>query len=265
MTILKKIKIDNYLIPVLIINMEKNGYSIISLPTQLGCPIACDFCISKENKFLGNLTSEQMIHLIMESKKELTNKDFAISFTGEGEAYLNAKNIQKVINHFENDDNVLFFRICTSGIKINNLSAIKSEKKSLNFQFSMHSPFNEKRKQLIKKTKNLKDIISAIQDSSHLFNEIAINYVLIKDFNDTQKDLIEFEKLIPKNWTIKLNPLIESKKNELKKSDNVETWNSKLIKLGYDVKVFKKIGSTLQNSYEDKMTYELDKIIEIKI
>lgn len=265
MTILKKIKIDNYLIPVLIINMEKKGYSIISLPTQLGCPIACDFCISKENKFLGNLTSEQMIYLIEESKKEVTNKNFAISFTGEGEAYLNSKNIQKVIHYFENDEEILFFRVCTSGIKINNLSSIVSNKKPLNFQFSMHSPFNEKRKELIKKTKNLKDIISAIKDSSHLFNEIAINYVLIKEFNDTEKDLIEFYKLIPKNWTIKLNPLIESKKNELKKSENVEIWNNKLIKLGYDVKVFKKIGSSLQNSYEDKMTYELDKIIDIKI
>lgn len=261
MTILKKIKIDNYLIPVLIINMDKIGYSIISLPTQLGCPVVCDFCISKENKFLGNLTSEQMIYLINEAKIFLTNDKFVISFTGEGEAYLNAKNIQKVINNFEDEKNVLFFRICTSGIKINNLSAIKSDKKSLNFQFSMHSSFDEKRKQLIQKTKPLKEIISSIQESSTMFNEIAINYVLIKGFNDTEEDFNEFIKLVPKEWVIKLNPLIENNKTKLKRSQFIEEWNERLTENGYKVKVFKKIGSTIQNSFEDKMTYELDKII----
>lgn len=261
MTVLIKIKIDNYLIPVLIINMQKNAYSIISLPTQLGCPVACNFCISKENKFLGNLTAEQMVYIINEAKKYITNEKFVISFTGEGEAYLNSKNIQKVIDSFSKEDGVLFFRICTSGIKINNFNSIQSNEKPLHFQFSMHSPFDSQRKKLIPKTKLLTDIIKSINEVENLFKEIAINYVLIKDFNDREEDFNEMLKLIPKKWIIKLNPLIENNKNELKKSIYIDKWYEELLKKGYNVKKFIKIGSTLQNSYEDKMTYELDRII----
>ncbi len=252
--ILKKFQIDKYLVPVLIINLKKQ--SIISLPTQLGCPVMCTFCVSRDNKFLENLSDTQMMSLINNALVHVTAPSHVISFTGEGEAYMNAKNIQSVINHFSDDDRLDYFRVCTSGIKVSNMDAVQSSRKPLNFQFSMHSPFDEVRKTLIQKTRSLDEIIGAVRQQT-VFDEVAVNYVLIDGFNDSVDDIAQFCEIVPKTWVVKLNPLIENPRHQLKRSPHTEMWGDILRENGYDVRIFNKIGSSLQNDYEDEMTYEL--------
>lgn len=147
------VKIEEYDIPVMIINLKKQ--CIINIPTQIGCAIGCTFCISTTQKFERNITSSEMIKLINIAKEKSNHSDFLLSFTGEGEPFLNIKNINKVIKHFETKKEINAFRICTSGIRHNLLNTVISEIKPLNLQFSMHSPFDEKRKTLIPKTKEI--------------------------------------------------------------------------------------------------------------
>ena len=60
--------------------------------------------------------------------------------------YLRRNLYQKMLDYFSKENDVLFFRICTSGIKINSLNSIQSNEKPLHLQFSMHSPFDIQRK-----------------------------------------------------------------------------------------------------------------------
>ncbi len=57
----KDIPIEEYNLPVMTINLKHS--SIVSIPTQIGCAIGCDFCLSSNSKFVRNLKPHEMIQL----------------------------------------------------------------------------------------------------------------------------------------------------------------------------------------------------------
>ena len=256
----KKISIAEYLLPVMIINLKSK--TIISIPTQIGCIIDCSFCISKEKKFIRSLTSNEMISLYKESLKYSNNNNVLLSFTGEGEPFLNIKKINEVIKKTENDNTIEGYRICTSGIVPNQLSKIYYSIKPINLQISLHSPFTEKRKTIIEKTKPVEKILSEVKKNEHLFKEIAFNYVLIEDFNDNIEDLEKLKEIIDKKWVIKLNPLL-SESGKIQKIKNKELFYNDLKMNGFEVKSFTKIGSEISNKFYDQLTYEYNNAILI--
>ena len=119
MVVFKKYEINGFKIPLLIINLIKLNKTIISIPTQIGCFVGCDFCPSSKQKFERNLTDKELINVINYGINFSKTKNITLSFTGEGEVFLNAKNIQAVICFFDNKKYIKNYRICTSGIKIN--------------------------------------------------------------------------------------------------------------------------------------------------
>jgi 23S rRNA (adenine2503-C2)-methyltransferase len=257
---IKKIKIGDYILPTMVINLSKE--TIISIPTQIGCIIDCSFCISSTKKFVRNLNSKEMVELFKESKKLAKNKKIMLSFTGEGEPFLNIKEINKVIKELEVNIEITKFRICTSGIKPNQLSKIINSTKPINLQISLHSPFTEKRKKIIEKSKSVEEVISAVHKYQDYYDEIAFNYVLINEFNDQLEDLNQLKKIINKNWLIKLNPLL-SEKGAVEEVKNKDLFYNELKKEGYKVKNYSKIGSEISNKFYDQLTYEYSKAIII--
>jgi 23S rRNA (adenine2503-C2)-methyltransferase len=247
-----KLKIEDYDIPIMTISLKKQ--CIINIPTQIGCAIGCTFCVSTTQSFERNLTKNEIIKLIDFAMNKSKHTNYLLSFTGEGEPFLNIKNINQVIEHFQTEQSISAFRICTSGIKHNLLNKVISNIKPLNLQFSLHSPFDDKRKSLIPKTKNVKDIIQSMNKYKDNYNEISINYVLVEDFNDSQEDLNELINIIDKNWVIKLNPLLKEDKHI--ESQNRELFFDTLNDLKFNVKKFNKVGSTIKNNFFDQLTYQ---------
>lgn len=258
---IKKINIAEYLLPVMIINLKSK--TIISVPTQIGCIIDCSFCISKEKEFIRSLTSEEMIFLYKESLKYSKNDNVLLSFTGEGEPLLNIKEINKVIKETEEDNKIEGYRICTSGIVPNQLSKIYYSIKPINLQISLHSPFTKKRKTIIEKTKPIEKILFEVKKNENLFKEIAFNYVLIKDFNDSIEDLEKLKEIIDKKWVIKLNPLL-SEKGKVQEVENKDLFYNNLKINGFNVMSFTKIGSEISNKFYNQLTYEYNNAILIK-
>ncbi len=247
---IKNINIDHYKLPVMVISLKDK--SIISIPSQIGCAINCDFCLSKNNKFVRNLNFKELEILALEG---INSESCMISFTGEGEPILNIDNINKSILLLEDNPRIKDFRICMSGIKADNLSLINSMKKSIDLQFSLHSPFDDIRKTLIQHTKPISFIKENILTNQSKFREIAINYVLMRGINDREEDLNELMSIIDSNWLIKLNPLLDET-DKYKQSNNVNYFYDILTKNGFKVKKFNKIGSTIKNELYDQLTYE---------
>lgn len=250
--IIKNLEIDHYKLPVMVISLKNK--SIISIPSQIGCAINCDFCLSKNNKFVRNLKSTELEKLasfgILDS-----NKNYMLSFTGEGEPILNIDNINKTIHIFNNNSNIKDFRICMSGIKADNLSLLLPTNKEIDLQFSLHSPFDNIRNSIIQNTKPISFIKENIELNKSKFREVSINYVLMKGINDSIQDLNELMNIIDKDWLIKLNPLLEES-DKYQKSDMHQYFESSLIDNGFNVKSFNKIGSTIKNGLYDQLTYE---------
>jgi adenine C2-methylase RlmN of 23S rRNA A2503 and tRNA A37 len=252
MVIVKALNIDGYDLPVMIINLKNQ--SIVSLPTQIGCAIGCTFCISSHNPFIRNLKIHEMTQLIVFGLSHATNKQSLISFTGEGEPFLNLKEINKAILSNEINPEISSFRLCTSGIKPNLFSTVASSIKPIHLQVSLHSPFDTERKKLIPHTKPVCEIFNALRLSKDKFSEIAINYVLVQGFNDSESDLSALSDLVDKDWVIKLNPLLDD--SEFVQSKHHEMFYIELTLLGHAVKIFTKVGSTIKNKFYSKLKHE---------
>lgn len=73
------------------------------------------------------------------------------------------------MDQLQDEEKITHFRISISGIKSEKLADIAHINKPINLQFSMHSPFNDIRRTLIKNTKDLPDILESIRKHANKF------------------------------------------------------------------------------------------------
>ena len=155
------------------------------------------------------------------------------------------------------------FRVCTSGTKVENLAKLYASKKPIDLQVSLHSPFDEVRSKLIKTSRPIGRIIMTVLSVQEKFREISMNYVLMKGVNDGDEDLVELTKIVPKDWLIKLNPLLEELEYTASVRGNI--FYDRLLEQGHQVKKFFKIGSTIKNEFYDQLTYEMNEVCSVKL
>lgn len=236
------IKLNGYSVPVTVINLSTR---IISIPTQIGCLVGCTFCISSQNKFIRNLTHDEISYII---DSVGVDNNTVISFSGEGEPLLNIQKINKIIDLYYSL--CKGFKLCISGAKIQNLDRL-IVKDNIELQFSLHAADEDIRSSLIPLSVDLITIKKYIIKNSHKFNLISINYVIMKDNSDN----IMIDKLINYiefGWMVKLSPLLNGENNEVLIS---EIYN-KLCNNNVLVKIYNKLGIEISKNYK-KLTYEV--------
>lgn len=217
----------------------------IDLSCMSGCSQHCQFCAAANSKTSVILTSEQIVEQaeialthIAGPCEEFFNSDkkkITFSFEGIGEpsdCYTNvADAIQSLRRKYENDYNVQFI-----------ISTILADTEALTYwadpeiglqslQISLHSAIDETRKKLLgnpRRYKSIKDVFGALAKFTEASpaTEIKINYLLIANVNDSEKQreaLLELMK--PTEYYLKLSSLNEtgpSKRFNLQRTSNKE-------------------------------------------
>lgn len=239
-------------LPVMLINLKSR--SIISLPTQIGCAIGCTFCISSESKFQRNLTSKELVELVDFGLRHIKHAHALVSFTGEGEPFLNLKHINDAMSLLHTYDQISSFRLCTSGIRPNLFGSVQSFSKPVNLQLSLHSLNDEVRFKMIPKAKTVKTILDALKVDTGNFNEVAINYVLMEGVNDRDCDIVSLTENIDTRWIVKFNPLIDDD-GPHKPSSRAGDFVNALHLVGIDAIEFNSVGSKVGNGLYGQLTY----------
>ena len=238
---------------------NKLDKDVICVPTHHYCNLGCKMCHltnNKTNKPMQKIKITDFMYCIIDTiKKYKTNKKkLLISFMGVGEPLLNLELIENVFKE-ENKIKELGYDYISYAISTmmpnNNLLKLKNMINELNMpikvHFSLHTPIDKNRKELIPSTNvtieealNMLLIYSynvkqnkIIMNNYKLFHSnnipIEIHYTLIKNKNDSNKELKEIIKLlkiyqIPIKF-IKFNPI-----NNLEISNNEEKWVSEIHK-----------------------------------
>jgi 23S rRNA (adenine2503-C2)-methyltransferase len=219
---------------------SKNNKITLCLSSQIGCPIGCTFCHTKQ--FIRNLTYNELINQIETSKKIIENKKItSIVFMGMGEPMLNLENVIKTINYANKILNISYKHITLSTIGIN-LEKLKHKK--FNIAISLHNPFEEQRKKIIPNSIKITSILEHVKElSNQNKNGVMISYTLIKSLNDSKKHL---DKLLSYDWPKNTNfNIIEfNNKNNLEKSEKskLELFKNEIIKKGYKCFIREKRG-----------------------
>jgi 23S rRNA (adenine2503-C2)-methyltransferase len=194
-------KIETVLIPF------HNKYSIC-LSSQVGCAMNCSFCFTGKQGFHRNLTTSEIVGQYLQAWRWLAQnrsgeeRILNIVFMGQGEPLQNFDAVKKACEIFlsQHGTSIAFQKITisTAGY-IPGLKRWSQEIPGVNLALSLHSPFTEKRNELIPINKKypldeVLKIIDQIPLSKKQF--ITYEYILIKHFNDSPDDARELGTLL---------------------------------------------------------------------
>ena len=189
---------DNHKVETVLIPFN-NKYSIC-LSSQVGCAMNCSFCFTGEQGFKRNLATSEIIGQFLLAWRWLaTNRPgeeriLNIVFMGQGEPLHNFDAVKNACEIFLSQHGASIgmqkITISTAGY-IPGLKRWSQEIPGVNLALSLHSPFAEKRNELIPLNKKypLDEVLTYI-DKIPLQKKqfITYEYILIKDFNDAPED-----------------------------------------------------------------------------
>jgi 23S rRNA (adenine2503-C2)-methyltransferase len=189
---------DNHKVEAVLIPFN-NKYSIC-LSSQVGCAMNCSFCFTGEQGLKRNLATSEIVGQFLQAWRWLaTNRPgeeriLNIVFMGQGEPLHNFDAVKKAceifLSQYGFSIGVQKITISTAGY-VPGLKRWSEEIPRVNLALSLHSPFEEKRNQLIPINKKypLDEVLTYIDKIPlHKKQFITYEYLLIKDFNDDPDD-----------------------------------------------------------------------------
>jgi len=228
--------------------MDYDQWITACLSTQVGCSLNCQFCATGKMGFKRNLTTEELLDQIRYWNIKIYPKYIGrIVFMGMGEPFLNYDNLLESLNHI--DIGARKISISTAGIipKIIEFANLKTQ---YNLAISLHSVFQKTREELmpITKTYNLDELIKACHYYANTTNrQLFFEYALIKNVNDSQKDLDAVINLLKSNKLFYLNiiTLNPVKGSNLQPSDKLKLFETELTKKHINFSIRRSFGQKI--------------------
>lgn len=173
---------------------------VICLPSSVGCQMACRICAVAENANDRNLTTEELNKIFDFSLQSVDiTGQFQVSFMGQGEPFLNTKNIFTFCCNSYHKYSGLLFGFSTVGIAEGICELCSTEWVSrVKLQLSLHAWPPKKRATIITAEK-VYPIKTALKES-RVFSRITgskvfLSYTILKGFNDSESDAMRIAKL----------------------------------------------------------------------
>lgn len=244
---------DGNLIETVLMNHDY-GKSIC-VTSQIGCNMGCKFCASGLLGKIRNLTPGEMVMQILQVNRLCGDRIGHVVVMGIGEPFDNYDNVMKFVRIINNplglEIGARHITISTSGI-VPMINKYKMEGLQTNLAISLHAPNNEIRNDMMKinRAYPIEELISAVKDYIEFTNRrVTIEYILIKNVNDTDecalqlarliKGLNVYVNLIPYNEVLE-NPYRRSESNQMKTFFDILKKNNINVTLrkeqGHDIK-----------------------------
>lgn len=233
-------KDDNIIESVLI--PEKNRLTLC-VSSQIGCRMACSFCVTGKIGFIRNLETHEIVEQIIGAKKYLNvsqinggDRITNIVFMGMGEPMDNFENVVRAIEIMKEPLGLDFSRrritVSTVGL-IGGLKRLQPGTAGL--AISLNAADEQKRTEImpINRMYPIRDILDFVRHYKGSPRErITFEYVLLKDFNDSLEDArMLYELLKGIRCKINLIPFNESPYSQFRTPDKktVDQFHAYLI------------------------------------
>ncbi|HQE11421.1 MAG TPA: 23S rRNA (adenine(2503)-C(2))-methyltransferase RlmN [Flavipsychrobacter sp.] len=214
---------DGHFIESVLIPTDKRMTVCVS--SQVGCSLSCKFCATGYLPRKRNLNFDEIVDQVTEVNeqalkyygKPLTN----IVFMGMGEPLLNYKNMIKAVERITSPDGLGMsprrITVSTAGVA-KMIQQLGEDEVRFKLALSLHAANDFKRNEImpINETNNIEALVEALNFFyKQTKNEITFEYILFKNFNDSQKDAEELVKLyrrVPVDLVniIEYNPIEEA-------------------------------------------------------
>lgn len=195
--------VDGHLVEGVLIPTDDRKTACVS--SQIGCSLSCKFCATGYMDRKRNLEFDEIFDEVVlinqQSEKVYGKKLSNIVFMGMGEPLLNYKNVLKAIEKISAPDGLGMsprrITVSTAGVA-KMIKQLGDDQVRFKLALSLHAATDQKRHEImpINDTNNIQSLVEALNYFyQKTGNEITFEYILFKDFNDSQEDAAELVKL----------------------------------------------------------------------
>jgi len=194
---------DGHLVEGVLIPTDERKTACVS--SQIGCSLSCKFCATGYMDRKRNLQFDEIydeVVLINEQSERVFGKKLSnIVFMGMGEPLLNYKNVLRAVERISAPDGLGMSQrritVSTAGVA-KQIRQLGDDGVRFKLALSLHAASDAKRNEImpINDSNRIKELVQAL---NHFYdktgNEITLEYILFRDFNDSLKDADELIKV----------------------------------------------------------------------
>ncbi len=211
---------DGHLVEGVLIPTDERKTACVS--SQIGCSLSCKFCATGYMDLKRNLDFDeiydQVVLINQQSEGTYGQKLSNIVFMGMGEPLLNYKNLLRAVEKISSPDGLGMsprrITVSTAGIA-KMIRQLGDDQVKFKLALSLHAANDQKRHEImpITDSNNIKSLVEALNYFyKQTGNEITLEYILFKNFNDSLKDadeLIKIYRQVPADLVnlIEYNPI----------------------------------------------------------
>ncbi len=173
--------------------MPERRRNTLCVSTQIGCKMACQFCVTGQIGFVRDLSPAEIVGQVMVVKQHLRNKRITnIVLMGMGEPLDNAENVLKALDIVQEQAGLDFSyrRITLSTVGLLDGLRLVTPKKA-QIAISLNAASEVKRTELmpINRIYPLRDIVSYVKNLKNMGRQrVTFEYILLKGINDSLVD-----------------------------------------------------------------------------
>ena len=230
----------------------------LCISTQVGCRMGCKFCASTLLGRVRDLEPSEMLGQIIAAQKDTGERISNVVMMGIGEPLDNYCNTIKFLRLVSNEDGLNIglrhISVSTCGL-VDKIDKLADEGLPITLSVSLHAYDNQVRSGImpINNKYSIEELLSACDRYfQKTGRRISFEYTLIGGKNDTQEGATLLAKILKKyihgTCHVNLIPLNEVEETRLESSKNINNFKNKLVSLGINATVRRRLGSDINAS-----------------
>ena len=187
---------DEYIIEAVGIPTAKRLTVCVS--SQIGCPMACDFCATGKGGLTRNLKAHEIIDQVLTVQEDFQQRVSNVVFMGMGEPLINLDEVVKAVKSLNQDVGIGQRSLTLSTVGIpKRIRALAEQKLQITFAVSLHASNQQLREQLIPSAINypLHQLLAECREYVDITGRrVTFEYVLLSGVNDSPQHAQELVK-----------------------------------------------------------------------
>ncbi|QLL30081.1 23S rRNA (adenine(2503)-C(2))-methyltransferase RlmN [Thermosynechococcus sichuanensis E542] len=172
----------------------------VCVSSQVGCPMACDFCATGKGGYRRNLASHEIIDQVLTIQSEMGRRVSHVVFMGMGEPLLNLKAVLQAVTCLNRDIGIGQRHITISTVGIpQQIQRLAQHQLQTTLAVSLHAPNQALREQLIPSAKHyplnqlIADCRAYVQQTGR---RVTFEYTVLAAVNDRPQHAEELAQLL---------------------------------------------------------------------
>ncbi len=167
----------------------------VCVSSQVGCPMACDFCATGKGGFLRNLDTHEIVDQVLTVQQDFGQRVSNIVFMGMGEPLLNTDSVVAAIRCLNQDVGIGQRNITLSTVGIpGHIRRLAEHHLQVTLAVSLHASNQAQREQLIPSARQyrLEALLAECQDYVAVTGRrVSFEYILLAGLNDRPEHAAE--------------------------------------------------------------------------